>query len=124
MGFRSTLVTEDIRITWPDWFVEKYQHVLWFRPDHTGVISSKHEAKTYGTLNDLAQDIQRAVDWEIFEHFTFVYLHECGDISRCIIRTDSVHWQMPHGWEDLSEPHRDDTSPCSPFPITAPLVKE
>lgn len=96
MGFRSTFTTEDYDILWPQWFREKYSEYVWFREDARGAISSKFEAKTYDTWEHLPADIQRAIDWENGpEVFTLVYLHECGGITRCVVKRKEIIWSEP-----------------------------
>lgn len=100
MGFRSTFVTNDFPWKWPLWFREKYADLVHFSPEG-GAIASKHEGKSYGVFSSLENDIQRALiettndrEWCL----VFVYLHECGGITRCEIRRDTILWNEPDGW--------------------------
>lgn len=103
MGFRSTFTIEDYRIKWPEWFVDKYKDSVWFNDDSTGVISSKHEAKTYGLFSDLHLDIQKAINWDNFSlNIVLVYLHECGGITRCQISRSSIKWSEPTEWHETN----------------------
>lgn len=100
MGFRSTFTTEHYGIKWPDWFVEKWQKAIHFPDGHSGAISSKHEAKTYGLWEDLPDDLQKAIPWDDFglKEFVMVYLHECGGITRCQIERNAIKWSEPEEW--------------------------
>lgn len=62
MGNRSTFVTNDYPIHWPDWFYEKYKKNVFFNDDHIGVIASKYEGKMYGIFSELIEDIATVVD--------------------------------------------------------------
>lgn len=105
MGFRSTFTTEDYGIHWPDWFFDKYKETVFFREDHKGTIAAKFEAKTYGDMQALPGDIQRAIDWSGFglDSFVLVYLHECGGITRCQIEKSAIKWSEPDSWRIESE---------------------
>jgi len=76
MGIRTTFVTEDIDIKWPEWFIEKYKVFIHFKPNHTGAISSITEAKLTHHLPDLEKDIQKAIDWKKINRFRLVFMHE------------------------------------------------
>lgn len=97
MGFRSTFVTEDNVVRWPDWFREKYANFAHVPAE--GVLSSKMECKTYFTWDGLAEDIRKAIDWaERDWPFVFVWLHECGGITRVEIHQGGVWYNEPDGW--------------------------
>jgi len=115
MGFYSTFTTEDCRITWPQWFREKYSKSIWFKDDHTGTIASKREGKTYAVFSDLPADIQRAIDWNDFQlkKFVMVYLHECGGITRCQIEKDAIKWSEPESWQQTNDVEHDYCYGCS-----------
>lgn len=99
MGFRSTFTTEDFDIKWPQWFRDKYAGSIWFTEDGAGALHSICEAKTYMRWETLQKDIQNAIDWTDFnQSFVFVYLHECGGITRCQISKDSIQWSEPTEW--------------------------
>lgn len=99
MGFRTTLTTQDYNITWPDWFVEKYKHCIYFGENNKGSLHTKFECKTYESFVDLPNDIQKSIDWDYFlNNFVMVYLHECGGITRCQIERDSIKWSEPETW--------------------------
>lgn len=96
MGFRSVFISEDCPITWPDWFVEKYQSTLNFSNEKMGTISAKEECKTYYTWVDLLPDIQRAIDWDgelIYRGFRLVYLHEDNVMTVCHIYKDKIDYK-------------------------------
>ena len=98
MGFRSTFITEDIAITWPEWFKGKYKFIHF--PAKCGCISSKFEVKLYcGVEEELFLDIQKVVfdansDLGV-ENFIIVILHECGGISRVQISKESIRMTEP-----------------------------
>ena len=117
MGFRSTFTTEDYNISWPDWFYEKYQTLVFFREDRKGTIAARHEAKTYmdQSLKNLPQDIQRAINWDDFRplKFVVVFLHECGGITRCQIEANSIKWSEPDSWRKEDDITHDECFGCS-----------
>lgn len=95
MGFRSTFTTEDYAITWPDWFVDKYQNYIWFNESKSGALHPKFEAKC--GFGELEQDIQKCLTDEN-DSLVLVYLHECGGITRCQIERDLIIWSEPDSW--------------------------
>lgn len=115
MGFRSTFVTEDWPIEWPDWFVNKYSDHVWINADKKHAISSKREGKTYGIFCDLAEDIRKAINWDDFtmKHFVLLYLHECGGITRCQVDKDSVRYSEPDVWKEVEGPSHWHCTGCS-----------
>jgi len=98
MGFRSTFITEDHAVDWPQWFRDRYAASIGF--PEGGPLASLKEAKTEGTWGPLAEDIQRAIDWDTFIQgvFVMVYLHECGGITRCQIERNAIGWSEPKSW--------------------------
>lgn len=118
MGFRSTFVTEDKRVIWPQWFKDKYKNVVWF-PKVSGVISSKRELKLYDTFTgpdwySLVEDIQKSIDWtDGFDMFRLVFLHECGGITRCQIEKDGIKWSEPAEWWRIQQSTHDYCYGCS-----------
>ena len=103
MGFRSTFVTEQYNIHWPDWFVKKYEDSVWFHTDQKGAISSKFECKTYFSWTDLVEHIQMAINWKKapnLHRFVLVFLHECGGITRVQIEEKNIFYSVPAGWEE------------------------
>lgn len=114
MGFRSTLTTESLGITWPQWFRDKYADSIQFTPDGTGPLHSKRELKTYGMWLDLHTDIQRAIEWTVnMRSLVMVYLHECGGITRCQIEKDKITWSEPDGWRVTEGVEHDYCYGCS-----------
>lgn len=93
MGFRSTFVTETYQGEWPGWFTEKYKDTINFDE----CLSSKIEATTYWTWEDLPADIQKAINWEHCESWTLVWLHECGGVSRVHVYKDQISIDEPEG---------------------------
>lgn len=102
MGFLSTLTTQECGIEWPQWFVDKYQGSITFRPGNVGSLHSDQSHKTYGVWEHLAEDIQRAIDWKTgyLKQFVVVYLHDCGGITLCRIKEDTVAWYEPTEWQE------------------------
>ena len=105
MGFRSTVTSQDYSVKWPKWFVEKYSVVLYFNKDADNPLCSIVEAKTYGLLDQLHTDVQKSLieqagpAWEDYDiPFVFVYLHECGGITRCEISKADIKWSEPDSW--------------------------
>lgn len=113
MGFRSTFVTEDSLVAWPDWFVEKYASTINFHAEKKGSISSNAEWKTYGIWAELHKDIQKLIDWDNRENFVMVFLHECGGITRCQIEKDVIKWSEPTGWRASNWVEHDYCYGCS-----------
>lgn len=97
MGFRSTFVSEDFSIAWPDWFIAKYAGGVHFPPSRNGAISSVCERKFYD--DTFVEDVRRAIDWGDFDgEFVIVFLHECGGITRCQIERNRIVWSEPDTW--------------------------
>lgn len=118
MGFRSTFVTEDHQIVWPDWFKQKYEGVLNFGRGEKGALSAKHEYKHHERGDGLLEDIQRAIDWDTFgsklrPHFVLVYLHECGGITRVEISKDAIRFSQPDAYSEIDEIEHDECYGCS-----------
>jgi hypothetical protein len=107
MGFRSTLITEDRPIVWPDWFREKWDRWLHFTGWYHGCLATKGENKWYAQLAHLTEDIRRALN-EQPEHgrnrCVLVTLHECGGVSRCAIDTEKIVWTEPQEWAEVESP--------------------
>lgn len=102
MGFRSTFVTEDYSVEWPEWFKEKYDGWINFN----GCISSTTEGKTYGVFSSLAEDIQKALKEakaELSLGFVLIFLHECGGITRYEIHPDRINISEPSGWDKVDD---------------------
>lgn len=122
MGFRSTFVTNDCQWKWPAWFREKYISNVHF-PREAGPIASVCEGKTYGMFLDLPADIQRALSetetgWPAW-CLVLVYVHECGGITRCEIRRDSIQWNEPTGWRTTDGVEHEYCYGCSSIPRPA-----
>lgn len=107
MGFRSTFVTDDYSIEWPDWFRKRYADTIHF-PEKGGPISAKHECKIYYSWADLTEDIRQVLleddGWrkplEQRDNFPFrvLFLHECGGSSRADIYLNRIVWSEPDIW--------------------------
>lgn len=111
MGFRSTLVTSDDKITWTDWFREKYVNVFIFPEDYCGAIAISSERKA-NRLEDkgLYRDILKVLRENQFDLiFVLVWLHECGGITRVELCTDEnrqstpVYITEPGEWDNSEE---------------------
>jgi hypothetical protein len=88
MGFRSTWVSEDNGIKWPEWFLEKYKEA---GINFKGCLSSMREQAIYlEPIQDLHNDIRKVLVELVYESpFYLVYLHECHGVTRvCITRED------------------------------------
>ena len=128
MGFRSTFVTNDSSWLWPDWFREKYASSVHF-PSKSGPIASMFEGKTYGIYEDIPADIQRSLnETEVLNESEFgprdwclvlVFLHECGCITRCEIRSTSIRWNEPTGWFTTDGVEHNYCYGCSDIPCPA-----
>lgn len=110
MGFRSnlvSLVSEDhINHPLPEWFIEKYKHVLHFNDRKTFAFSTKYETKEYGdALGSLLSDIQKAINWDEAgtDHIIVAYLHECGGVTKAYVRQHDITYAEPTGWEIVDE---------------------
>lgn len=106
MGFPSTLITDDYRYEWPQWFRVKYAETIHFNSDKKGPLKPFREAKSYGVWLTLSADIQRAINWDVFRDeykFILVYLHECGGITRCQIEKNGIRWSEPVSWKETKD---------------------
>lgn len=98
MGFRSTLVTSDCGIEWPDWLKEKYKDLVNF----DSCASSKMEDKFYLNWSSLIQDFSKALhDVNFFDkddghrHLTVLILHECDGVTRYQIYQNKILCSEP-----------------------------
>ena len=98
MGFRSTFVTSDNSIKWPDWLKEKYKDSVNF----DSCASSKMEDKFYFSWSSLIQDFSKALnDVNFFDkndghlHLTILILHECDGVTRYQIYKDKIICSEP-----------------------------
>lgn len=114
MGFRSTFTTQDYAIKWPEWFREKYNQTVYF-PLEYGIISSKHECKSYSTWGELEADIQKAIDWNevSISNLVLIWLHECGGITRVEISKDAIKYSEPVEWRRTERIQHDYCDGCS-----------
>jgi hypothetical protein len=110
MGFRSTMVSMDRYIDWPVWFREKYPHLLLNTDLDTGtaLLGITIERKT-GFYSELPRDVQQALH-EVGEfktypntQFVYVWLHECGGITRVQVEAHNVFISYPESWVIESE---------------------
>jgi hypothetical protein len=98
MGFRSTVISEDTFMDWPEWFVEKYKGMLHL--DRSGPLASRYESKAREGLVD---DVSKAVVGKFSKPFVLVFLHECGGITRVQIDPDgTARYSEPEGWKNTS----------------------
>jgi hypothetical protein len=106
MGFRSTMVSEDWDITWPDWFREKWTRLLLGNPEAGRALLGVAVENKTGHYSELPADVQRAlteVDW-FHEHgdpgreFVYVWLHECGGITRVQVECQAILITTPTEW--------------------------
>lgn len=108
MGFHSSFTTKEYDITWPDWFVEKYSELVNFGKNNWGCISSKQPKKYYMAFEFILQDIQRALNEQGFfnkhrDNFVFVYLHNCGDITRVQIEAENILFSEVAEYKSVTE---------------------
>lgn len=101
MGFRSTFITEDIRIIVPDWFVKKHKKNFFInynrkRGVYTLPIASRFEFKTYSQLaTDLYDDLQKVLNDFNKENppvveIAMMWFHECDGVTRVKIRPNEI----------------------------------
>jgi hypothetical protein len=92
MGYRSTFITTESWVKLPEWFVTKYERVIWMADNIDGLtpyktlpIASKQEGKMYGMFSELIEDLQHVLD-EQTGHFstrlTLMVLHEDGQYEK------------------------------------------
>lgn len=118
MGFRSSFIAQDYDQEWPEWFKKKYEPILNFGRDEKGALSTKHEFKQYEDGDGILEDIQKAVDWDLFkkygrERFILVYLHECGGITRVEISKDRIRFSEPDAYTETDGIEHDECYGCS-----------
>ena len=100
MGFRSTLISEHQDVTWPRWFREKH---LWCVPDDASEVLRTGSELKAGARSDFPEDVRRALaeqGWfeDHDDGFVFVWLHECGGVTRVQVNEDKVRITYPLGW--------------------------
>jgi hypothetical protein len=95
MGFRSTLTSLHYVIDWPEWFVGIHGHLL----SEDGLLCSRWELKAY-MVGSLAEDVQLALIQTNFSAWPFVYvwLHECGGVTRVEVGEDYITAMDPVAW--------------------------
>lgn len=104
MGFKSTFTTEDLDITWPEWFCEKWKDLISFAAEgNSGSLHTKKEIKAYGDGVELLSDIQTCVKQTRIKKFVLVWLHECGGITRVQIEHDNIFYSEPETWSRTDE---------------------
>ena len=120
MGFRSTLITEDIGLSLPEWFVDKYRDYFWMCDEEGKFyfpISTKFEIKTYfPTGEELPKDLQRVLNEQeggCNNDLVFIWLHECGGITRVEIHKDKIIYTEPVGWKKVDGITHDYCYGCS-----------
>lgn len=98
MGFRSTFITSDYSIEWPEWFVDKYNRYI----NIGSCLSSKHEYKAYDDA-ELYSDIQKCLPerWRDDFDFNLVYLHECDGVTKVKITKKKIIISEPHEWKEV-----------------------
>jgi hypothetical protein len=89
MGYRSTIITDDVGFEFSEEFFEKYKDRYNFGYNRNLPISSKHEVKRW--WDNLEEDIvselkNKNYDWRIFA----VWLHEDGLIDRIVFTKEGV----------------------------------
>jgi hypothetical protein len=121
MGFRSTFVTQDLGFgrKWPEWFVTRWGGLCEFGKN--GQLSSVREEKTYGRLDELDTDIQKAIREMEVDEIVLVYLHECGGITRVQIDHDKILYSEPQTWKVVDGVTHDYCYGCSD--VVAPKEK-
>ena len=106
MGFRSTMITEDLHVPLSKKFVQKYSKIFNFGIDNDKQknfpISSKFEMKTYfDTYQEMVTDLAILAK----EHnvdFSAVFLHECGGLTKVDFHADGTYvCGIPTGWETV-----------------------
>lgn len=98
MGFRTSLISEDAYISWPDKFKKKYRHLLYMPSG--GCLSTKMPMKTYN-YKEMFEDIQKAIPWKKSkrEKFNIILLAECGGVQRVWIKPKEILYDVPTRFE-------------------------
>lgn len=133
MGFRSTMITEDMHIQIPQWFIEKYPNIHasykqdsetndnqhWFFP-----LSTVGEQKFYQSFKDydLFVDIQKIIvdKWEKCT-IELVLLHECGGITKVIINEKEILGMEPTAWKQVEGVEHNYCYGCSDWNKASPV---
>lgn len=100
MGFRSTFVTQNAALLWPEWFVNKYKNSINF-PYDVCELSSKYECKEYSQWSELCTDIQKCfieLDRKPSSYAVLVFVHECTGITRVMISNNKIIYLEPITW--------------------------
>jgi hypothetical protein len=113
MGFRSSWTMQHYDVNWSQKFQDKYRDSINFNDT---CISPKFEAKACSAWENLITDIQA----EVFlnnslplENIIFVWLHECGGITRVQISKDSILYSEPNDWRTSDGIEHDYCYGCS-----------
>lgn len=121
MGFRSVMITEDIKsIEIPQWFLDKYPNITGVTTEK-GMFSpllTKGEQKFYQSFADydLFLDIQKIyIDRDRDYHINIVLLHECGGITKIEIHKDKIVGMEPTAWKRVEGVEHDYCYGCSDY---------
>lgn len=104
MGFRSTITSEEFEPEdFPDWFREKYKRLFPNPQWHCFALDQR--ITTYRAMENLPLDIKKALNetrWSKpgFQRkaFVYVWLHECGGITRIQVEKDQIFVTSPNEW--------------------------
>jgi hypothetical protein len=119
MGFRSKMMTEDMRgIKVPDWFISKHPTLNYGWESYWPVmsLSSRFERKFYDIIKDteLFTDIQKVlVENNFTSTLSVVLLHECGGITLVLINHESIRAREPLTWKEVENVEHDYCYQCS-----------
>lgn len=98
MGFRSTMISEDMPRKWADWFMDKYFFLVTRKKS---ILSTSFEIKLY--TNDIFNDVQKSLNetgyftggtWEETRSFKIAVMSESGTISRVTIKKNEILYEL------------------------------
>ena len=99
------LISEDLNIPIPDWFRKKYDDLLNFN-NNNFPISTKFEIKTYSDRGiELVKDIRKVISSNetLIDPVgvVFIWLHECGGVTKFKIYKDKIVYSEPMEWGEV-----------------------
>lgn len=107
MSCKTVFISDDLIISWPEWFVEKYKGMIHFQKNKQGLISSNFKIKSFPDFEkQLAEDVQEVIFTQPKLRGTFfniIFLQNCGGVVKATITTEKIEFLMADqaAWETI-----------------------
>ena len=119
MGFRSVMISEDMPLEITPEFIEKYPYIRFSTTldgKPTMAMSINCERKFYEAFinTELFIDLQKLLQkQDVLDDFELILFHECGGITKVVIKKDSIYGLEPTGWNKVESVEHDYCYGCS-----------